>query len=386
MRRLPVVVAAACAAAIVTALLIPPTPYSERLITALFSLFSLVYVLVGAVVAARRPTNPLGWLMLGMGALSSLAVLLGAYAGYALVARPGLPAGEEAAWVTSWAYWPVLSGIVLMVLIFPEGAPDGRVATWTARTCLVASGFLTLGTSITPGPMDGFGGVANPFGVPELSPVVRVVTTLSTLVLAATFLVALVSVFVRLRRSAGVERRQLSWFGYATVLMVVSQLINVPVFGLDSSLLGLLAVVLAIVAFPTAVAVAILRYRLYDIDRIISRTLVYGVLTATLVATYLVSVLLLGIVLEPFARGSDLVVAASTLAVAALFRPVRARIQRVVDRRFYRSRYDAVRTVEAFAGRLRQEVDLDAVSSDLGRAVREAVQPTHVSLWLRRES
>ena len=382
-KHLPVVVAGGCALALGVAALIPPTAYSERVITVLFGLFSAVYVVVGAMVSARRASNPLGWLMLGMGAMSSVAVLLGAYAGYALLPRPGLPLGAEAAWVTSWIYWPVLSGIVLMVLLFPEGSAVGRVRAWTARTCVLAGGLLSVATAVTPGPMDGFGGVANPFGLSGPATVLRAVSTASTLVVAGTFLVALGSVFLRRRRATGVERQQLSWFAYATVLMVVAQGINVPLLGLDDSLLGLLAVVVAIIAFPAAVAVAILRYRLYDIDRLISRTLVYGALTATLVATYSVSVLLFRVLLDPVTGHNDLAVAGSTLAVAALFRPVRSRIQVVVDRRFHRSTYDAARTVEAFAGRLRQEVDLDTVSADLSAVVREAVQPVHVSLWLR---
>ena len=381
-RLVPMLVAGTCVTALGAALVIPQTAYSERLITVLFGLFSAVYVAVGALVSARRPANPLGWLMLGMGAMSTAAVLLGAYAGYALLVRPELPLGEQAAWVTSWIYWPVLSGIVLMVLIFPEGLVRG-VRTWTARACVVGATLLTVGTAVTPGPMDGFGGVTNPFGMTSAATVLTVMTTASVLVVAGTFVVALVSVFLRLRRATGVERRQLSWFAYAMVLMVVAQGINVPLLGLDDSFLGLIAVVVAIIAFPTAVAVAILRYRLYDIDRIISRTLVYGALTATLVAAYSGSVLLFRVLLDPLTGHSDLAVAASTLAVAALFRPVRARIQVIVDRRFYRSRYDAARTVEVFTGRLRQEVDLDAVTTDLGSVVREAVQPVHVSLWLR---
>jgi hypothetical protein len=165
--------------------------------------------------------------------------------------------------------------------------------------------------------------------------------------------------------------------------MVLAQAISVPALGLDDSVVALLAIVVAITAFPAAIAVAILRYRLYDIDRLISRTLVYGLLTATLVATYLVSVLLFRLLLEPLTGGSDLAVAASTLAVAALFRPVRGRIQDVVDRRFYRRRYDATRIVEAFAARLRHEVDLKAVSNDLEVVVRDTVEPAHLSVWLR---
>ncbi len=385
MRRLaPLLIAGGCVVAIAGALLIPAnTTYSDWVITLLFSIFAATYVAVGAVVSARRPANPLGWLMLGIGAVSSVAGLLGAYAGYALLARPDLPLGLTAAWVTSWCYWPVLSGIVLMVLIFPEGNAGGGIRAWAARACIVATVAASAATALTPGPMDGFGSVRNPFAVDDLGTELRIVTTVATMCIAGTFLVALASIFLRRRRAVGQERGQLSWLAYATVLMVLAQALSVPAFGLDDTLVALLAIVVAITAFPAAVAIAILRYRLYDIDRLISRTLVYGTLTATLVVTYLVSVLLFGVVLEPLAGGSDLAVAASTLAVAALFRPVRAHIQAVVDRRFYRSRYDAARTIEEFAGRLRQEVDLDAVSADLGAVVHDTMQPAHVSLWLR---
>ena len=384
MKRLaPVLIAGACVVAMAGSLLIPPTAYSERQITWLFSLFSVVYVGVGAIVSARRPANALGWLMLGIGAVSSLSGLLGAYAGHALLTRPDLPLGLTAAWVTTWSYWPVLSGIVLMVLIFPEGVvPDG-IRGWATRTCVVATVVVIVTVAVTPGPMDGFGSVDNPFALDEPATGLRLVSTLAAAVVAGAFVVALASIFLRRRRATGPEHGQLSWLAYAMVLMVMAQALSMPFLGLDDSLVALLAIVVAITAFPAGVAVAILRYRLYDIDRIISRTLVYSALTATLVATYSGSVLLLGTVLDPLTGENQLAVAGSTLAVAALFRPVRARIQVVVDRRFHRSRYDATRTVEAFAGRLRQEVDLDAVSSDLRGVVRTAVQPAHVSLWLR---
>ncbi len=383
MRRLPLVVLAASVAAMVGALVIPQTVYNQRAITWLFSVFSAAYVGVGALVAARRPANRLGWLMLAIGAVSSLSELLGAYGGYVLAGHPDQPLALAAAWVTTWSYWSMLAGIVLMVLIFPTGILGTGVRRWTAWTCLVSMIVLSLVVALTPGRLDGFGRVQNPYGLLGLTSQLKAVSTVAALVLAGTFLVALGSVFLRRRRATGLERGQLSWLAYATVLMVVSQAINTPLSGIEDTSVALLSVVVAIAAFPAAVAIAILRYRLYDIDRLISRTLVYGALTATLLATYLVSVLLFRVLLDPVTGTSDLAVAGSTLAVAALFRPVRGRIQAVVDQRFYRRRYDAARSVEAFSGRLRQEVDLDAVTTDLRGVVRDTVDPDHVSLWLR---
>jgi hypothetical protein len=382
-RRLPWLVGAICGLMLAAAAVIPPTAYSERALTALFGLFALSYVVVGALVADRRPAGPLGWLLLGIGIVSSAAVLLGAYAGYALLGPRDLPLGEVAAWFTTWLYWPMLCGIALMVLAFPEGRPSGSLRTWCARACIAAGLVVTVGAAMAPGPMDGFGPLTNPFAVPELQTALTPVTTTATLVLATSFLLAIFSIFLRRRRAVGTERGQLSWLAYATVLMVLAQLVNIPVFHLEESFVGLLAVVVAIIAFPAAVAVAILRHGLYDIDRLISRTLVYGVLTATLVATYLVSVLLLRVLSEPVTGGSDLAVAASTLAVAALFRPVRTQIQRAVDRHFFRSRYDPALAVEDFSSRLRHEVDLDSVATELRSVVDHTVRPTHVTLWVR---
>jgi hypothetical protein len=379
----PVIIGCACALMLAVATVIPASAYSERTITVLFSLFAASYVVVGALVSARRPDNPMGRLMLVIGTLCSIAIVLGAYAGYALVARPARPLGEIAAWVTSWLFWPALAGVVLMVLIFPEGRASGRLRTWTARSCAAGAVAVSVGTALTPGPMDGFGDVANPLAVPEVASVLRVVTVASTAIVVGAFLVALGSVFSRRRRAVGAERGQLSWLAYATVLMVLAQGTNVPLFGLDDSLFGLLAVVVAIIAFPAAVAVAILRHRLYDIDRLISRSLTYGLLTATLVAAYLGLVLVLRVLLEPVAGASDLAVAASTLAVAGLFGPARRRIQQVVDRRFNRRKYDPTRTSESFSARLRHEVDLEAVRADLEAVVRATVEPTHVTLWVR---
>jgi hypothetical protein len=214
---------------------------------------------------------------------------------------------------------------------------------------------------------------------------VRVVGTASGAVLAGTFIVALGSLGARFRVARGNEREQLKWVAYAMVLLVLGFMLNLLPLGLDNDLAGLLAVVVGLLSVPVSVAVAILRHRLYDIDVVINRTLVYGSLTAVLVATYLVLVLTLRAVLGPITGESDLAVAGSTLAVAALFRPLRNRIQKVVDQRFYRKRYDASSTLDAFAGRMRRQLDLEAVGTDLRNTVADTVQPRSVSLWLRTQ-
>ena len=383
MRRLPTVVVVLCLAAIGIALLIPPTAYSERAIVLFFSLFTVPYVVVGGLVATRRPANRVGWLMLTIGAVLSAPIGLGAYAGYALLADPSWPWGLGAAWVTSWMYLPAFCLIIVLMLVFPQGRLLGRFRIWAARALAVAGMSATVALALRPGPIEGFGPVTNPLGVSPLADSLRVLLAASAVVLVGVFCAALGSIFVRLRRAAGQERQQLKWAAYAAALILVAELPAALPLGLDDSLFGLVSIVVALAALPTAIAVAILRHRLYDIDVVIKRTLVYGSLTVLLVATYLGLVLTFRLLLTPVVGESDLAVAASTLAVAALFRPARSRIQAVVDRRFFRRRYDASRTIEEFSGRLRQEVDLEAVTADLGSVVSDTMQPTHVSLWLR---
>jgi hypothetical protein len=202
----------------------------------------------------------------------------------------------------------------------------------------------------------------------------------SFVAVAAATLGALLSVVVRYHRARGIERLQLRWLAMAVCLLLVGAVGGSAASGWLGSGAGWIGILLGLMGVAVAVAIALLRYRLYDIDVVINRTLVYGVLTATLAGTYLASVLLLQLVLSP---SSDLAIAASTLAVAALFRPARARIQGAVDHRFYRRRYDAARTLEGFGARLRDEVELDALSSELRAVVGDTLQPAHVSLWLR---
>jgi len=371
LRRLSLVVTATCLLAIGVALLNPWTRHSEWLFTILFSLFAAAYVLVGGLVSARRPDHPVGWLMLTIGALLTMPLLLAAYAGY--------PPGER-----PWLYVPAVSGTVLLILVFPRGHLVGQFRRWTARIVCVAGAVVTVAPALVPGPTDDFGTVSNPLGVETVSNQLETVISWCGAVIVATLLMALGSIFVRLRGATGDERQQLKWFAYATVLMVVAGLPSLVPVGLEETRLGgLVGPVVAFLALPVAIAVAILQHRLFDIDLIIKRTLVYGSLTLLLAGTYLGLVLGLREVVDPLAGRSDLEVAVSTLVVAALFRPLRSRIQGVVDRRFFRSRYDSADTVASFTGRLRQELDLEAVRAALCQVVHETVQPHHVSLWVR---
>ncbi len=233
-----------------------------------------------------------------------------------------------------------------------------------------------------PGDLEGLPGVGNPLGLDSAGGVVRTVLDASAAVSDLLLLVAVVSIFVRLRTADGVERQQLKWFAYATGLLVLVVAASLMAFGSSSAFL-LAFNVLALLAMPAAIGVAVLRYRLYDVDTVINRTVVYTTLTGVLVVAYLGSVLLFRLVLTPVIGESDVAVAGSTLAVAALFRPARSRVQSLVDKRFYRRRYDADLTLAAFTRRLRHELDLDAVGTALRGAAVETVQPSHASVWVR---
>lgn len=357
-------------------------------LTAAFLVGTLAFAVVGAIVAQHQPRNPIGWLFVSLAAVEGWSGLAYGWASYAFEVA-ALPGATYAAWFATWASVLAPGFIAFCLLLFPDGrlvSPRWRLAAWGSLALLAV---IVARFALVPGPLSDFPAVRNPLGVDALEPL----TALPEDVLFVPLIgCAAAGLIVRLRRARGVERQQVKWFAYSAALIPLFLAVGGALAAItgspDDSAVGhgfafLFALILA--GLPVSAGLAIQRHRLYEIDRIISRTLVYGVLTATLVGTYLVSVLLLGTLLEPVAGGSDLAVAASTLTVAALFRPVRRRVQRVVDRRFHRSTYDATRTVEAFAGRLRQEVDLDTVTTDLSVVVREAVQPAHVSIWLRSE-
>jgi MFS family permease len=288
-------------------------------------------------------------------------------------------AADLCLWLANWAWVPaVVLVLVFVPLLFPSGRPPSprwRLVAWAAA---VGGVLLATGTAFRAGPLKNYDWVDNPLGAGWM-PGWPSTVGLALWLLAS--LAAIVSVAVRYRRSHGVEREQLKWFAAAAALLVVSFVLAAtltPVLGSDGDWQGSFIAV-ALLGVAVAVAIAILRHRLYDIDVVINRALVYGGLTATLGATYLGLVLLIGLAVGQ----SGFAVAVSTLVVAALFGPARARIQGAVDRRFYRRKYDAQRTLEAFAARLRDEVALEALDAELRGVVSSTMQPAHVSLWLR---
>jgi hypothetical protein len=345
------------------------------------------FMVVGALVVAHRPNNAIGWIFSAIALLAFTAGLAAEYATYALVTRPGsLPGATFAAWYASWPWYPTLGlALVFTPLLFPTGhplSPRWRSLAWLAGA---ATGVFTVLAALKADlvlgndDLDKHHVIANPIGVaglenPEESTVG--VALLGLLTLSA--LVAFGSLVLRFRRSQGEERQQLKWFTYAGALVPLTWLgdfLPAPVDTIVSAA--------PIVFLPAAAGIAILRYRLYDIDRVINRTLVYGLLTVLLGAVYLVGVFGLGQLLNPVRGESALAVAASTLAVAALFQPARRRIQQAVDRRFNRRKYNTAKTIEAFSARLREQVDLDALSTEVLAVVDQTMEPTRVSLWLR---
>ena len=341
--------------------------------------------LVGGLIASRRPDNPVGWFFLAGALIGALQALAGAYAVYGLLADPGsLPLAGLGAWFSKAAQvvGPVL-GFVLVPLYFPTGRPPSprwRLIVWVTLGLLPV--FVTL-TAFSPGEAVYGTGIPNPLAIEALRPVSDALRPYVLASYIGLMFAAVASLVVRLVRSEGEERQQIKWFVYAAAFVPVWFVFNAPVERAAPALFGVLDS-LVISGVPVAAGIAILRYRLYDIDRLINRTIVYASLTATLLALYFVGIVALQrlfVVLT--GQESTLAVVASTLVIAAMFNPARRRTQSFVDRRFYSRRYDAGKTLAAFVGRLRDETDLGALNDELVRVVRETMQPAHVSLWLR---
>jgi hypothetical protein len=344
---------------------------------------------VGALIASRRTGNPIGWLFCASGLLFGVQAFAGEYAFYALVvASSSLPAGVFSWWLATWVWVASTQLLLFLFLLFPDGrlpSPRWRIVAW-----LIACGILldVASFALVPGPLlesgtNGLGPVQNPFGFGSAVRFLDWVGIISNPLLAVLVLAPITALFLRFRRSTGEERQQIKWVIYAVAMLTVAiTVVSIwPV--LDGSVIGTVLFLAGFLAIPTSVGIAILRYRLYDIDIIINQTLVYGSVTATLVALYLGGVVALQLLFVLLTgEKSTLAVVASTLLIAALFNPLRRRVQALVDRRFYRRKYDAAKTLAAFNSRLREETDLDSLSDEVLGVVRETVQPAHASLWL----
>jgi hypothetical protein len=335
---------------------------------------------VGAPIASRHPGNLIGWLFCGIAVAGSLMSLSRGYTEYWLDGNSASTTlGELAASYGDVSWIPaILPAATFLLLLFPNGRLPSRRWRPVAWCAGLGIALFFVSDFADPGPLVDYPALVNPYGVD--SPWLELVEGIGAFLLLVALVGSPLSLVLRFRRAGHDERQQIKWLALAGAVAAATFVIAVVTWDLLGEAAANSVIMLSILALPVAAGVAILRHRLYDIDVVINRTLVYGALTATLAGAYIGSVLLLQLVLSP---SSDLAIAASTLAVAALFRPARSRIQELVDRRFYRRRYDAQLTLEAFAARLRDEVELPALTGELAAVVHQTMQPAHVSLWLR---
>ncbi len=350
---------------------------------------------VGAVIAPRLPPrNPIGWLFCTIGLIGAMRIFVAEYAIATLLAEPGsllskLPGGEALAWVSSWVWVVHFGPFLFLALLFPDArlpSPRWRPFAWVVGVVVTGG---TVAVALWPETAARFDRVNNPLGIEVAAPVINPMET----ILYALALISAASLLVRLLHSKGVERQQVKWFAYAVVMLaisttlayVVSEAMDVDWLGWISSIL----VIASLVGLPVAMSIAILHYRLYNIDVLINGTLVYGTLTALLALVYFGGVTAIQAIFRALTgqeQQPQLAVVVSTLVIAALFNPLRRRIQSFIDRRFYRGKYDATKTLEAFSAKLRNETDLEALNAELVGVVRETMQPAHVSLWLRPDT
>ena len=355
-------------------------------------LVAIGFSTVGAVIVSRMPPeNPVGWLLCATGFLWAAHHFAAQYAIYALLAAPrSLPGGRAAAWTYPWLAYLSLGLILFVFLLFPDGRVPGRPWRWFARLSALFTAVAMVLAAFSHGPIAvGLPYIHNPLGIEGLPNAYKLLLVLMIALGAA----AATSLLVRWVHARGIERQQIKWFAYATAVgvsgAILQHVISEPLEVMWLGWVGRAFVLAGLASMPVSIGIAILRYRLYHIDVVINRTLVYGVLTAVLALIYFVGVA----ATEAFFRAltsreeqPQLAIVVSTLVIAALFNPLRRRIQSFIDRRFYRSKYDARKTLEAFSAELRDETDLDALRDDLVGVVRETMQPTHVSLWLRPEN
>jgi hypothetical protein len=335
---------------------------------------------VGALVASRRPRHPVGWLLLALGLALGAAGVAVAYANYG-VAHADAPAASLVARYVPATIVTAIACNGFVLLLTPTGVlPSPRWRWWVGVTAATPVALLLVVT-LLPRPDDRLAqALSSPLDLQALDGALLVAYQVAFAIVISALVVAAASLVVRFRRARGIERQQLRWVALATVVVALLAVVNLAALALGAYALAPLVGGLNPPILSAAIGAAILRYRLYDLDRIISRALAYGLLTVLLGGGYAGVVLGLG---QLLGRDSSLVVAGATLAVAALFQPARRRIQRQVDRRFNRRRYDAARTIAAFSARLREQVDLETLTAELLAVVEQTMQPTRASLWLR---
>lgn len=352
-----------------------------------FTIFVIGCGVVGGLVASRRSANPIGWILCMLGVFGVMAAFLTTHAEMTPVTPRGAE-GHFVDWAGSFIWTLALAPLLFVLQLFPTGNPLSyrwRLLVWTTALALM---LVVSAYAFSPGALqDTNGRITNPYGIDALDIPLQLALWAGEVLIVFSVLASVVSVIVRFWRSRAVERQQLKWFSYAGVVVVMNLLLQGVVLAIVGEsdetvnlLNGLFSI--AVTSIPITIGIAMLRYKLYDIDRIINRTIVYGGLSAVLALGYIGAVLLLQGAL-PVSNDSPVTVAASTLGMVALFRPLRNRIQGVVDRRFNRRRFDAIQTIDDFSARLRAETNLDSLSTDLVAVVRSTMQPAHVSLWLK---
>jgi hypothetical protein len=361
-----------------------------------FFLVFMSFATVGALVASRQPGNLIGWIFCALGLFLPLAGASEEYALYALVTQPdSLPGGEVMAWLAAWFAGAINFAMLAFVLLL---FPDGRLLSRRWRPIVwvnLIAVLLIFAWNFEPGQIESLGllKVPNPFGVVGADALLNALGEIGFFLVLAVAIAGAISLVVRFRRSRGDERQQIKWFVFAgaifcAVFAVAPVLWTLPLSPATEWIWPTLFL-LGLSTIPVATGIAILKYRLYEIDLIVNRTLVYGALTAMLAVVYFGGVAATQAIFRTLTGQEEqpqLTVVVSTLLIAALFNPLRSRIQSFIDRRFYRREYDATKTLAAFSAKLRNETDLDALNGELLGVVRETIQPSHVSLWLRPDS
>ena len=366
---------------------IPTTTKMPALVFLVFTAMTTSLSIVGALIVARQPRNAVGWILWVAGVTTFVSDITSVYANFAVTPDGAtLPGATFVAWLAPIGFFPSFIAILIFVpLLFPDGRYLSRRWRWVGAFGAAVVGLVLAGIMFTPGPLEEYPTIVNPVGLAPIAGLQPLLLAASTWGFVIAAPLAIASAFVRFRRGSALERTQLRWFGAAAGLTVAVLVVSfAPGAQGDAAALAWLGGIIGLTLIPVAIGVAILRYRLYEIDRLISRTIGWAMVTGVLVGVFAALVVALETVFAPITKENTLAVAASTLVAFALFQPLRRRVQRAVDRRFDRARYDGQRTVDVFAEGLRSEVDLATLRTSLATTADEAVRPVSAAVWLAK--